>query len=50
VAEAMAKYGQGLVAIRKIEAATEIMHTLQNSPNVTFLSNNNINMLNLGNA
>lgn len=50
VAEAMAKYGQGLVAIRKIEAASEIMHTLQNSPNVTFLSNNNINMVNVGHA
>ncbi len=50
VAEAMAKYGQGLVAIRKIEAASEIMHTLQNSPNVTFLSNNNVNMVNLGHA
>lgn len=29
VAEAMAKYGQGLVAIRKIEAATDIMTTLR---------------------
>jgi hypothetical protein len=26
------------------------MHTLQNSPNVTFLSNNNVNMVNLGHA
>lgn len=50
VAEAMATYGQGLVAIRKIEAATEIMHTLKNSPNVSFLSNNTLNMVNLGHA
>jgi hypothetical protein len=46
----MAKYGQGLVAMRKIEAATEIMHTLQNSPNVSFLNNNTLNMLNIGHA
>jgi len=50
VADAMAKYGQGLVAMRKIEAATEIMHTLQNSPNVSFLNNNTLNMLNIGHA
>jgi prohibitin 1 len=48
VAEAMAKYGQGLVAIRKIEASKEIMATLRDSPNVTFLSNNALNMINLG--
>lgn len=50
VAEAMAKYGQGLVAIRKIEAATDIMSTLRESSNVTFLSGNALNMVNLGGA
>lgn len=45
VSEAMAKYGQGLVAIRKIEAALDIMQTLQQSGNVTFLSSNSINMV-----
>jgi prohibitin 1 len=47
VSEAMAKYGQGLVAIRKIEAAQDIMAKLQNSSNVTFLSSNALNMINL---
>ena len=47
VSEAMAKYGQGLVAIRKIEAALDIMQTLQQSGNVTFLSSNALNMINL---
>ena len=50
VAEAMAKYGQGLVAIRKIEASKDIMSTLRDSPNVTFLSSNALNMVNLGGA
>jgi prohibitin 1 len=50
VAEAMAKYGQGLVAIRKIEAASDIMATLRESPNVTFLSSNSLNLVNLGGA
>lgn len=50
VSEAMAKYGQGLVAIRKIEAAQDIMATLQNSGNVTFLSSNALNMINLPGA
>jgi len=47
VADAMAKYGQGLVAIRKIEAAQDIMATLRESGNVTFLSSNALNMINL---
>ena len=38
IADAMAKYGQGLVAIRKIEAATEIMRALENSPNVSLIN------------
>lgn len=47
VSEAMAKFGGGLVAIRKMEAAQDIMATLQNSNNVTFLSSNALNMINL---
>lgn len=50
VSEAMAKYGQGLVAIRKIEAALDIMQTLQQSSNITFLSSNALNMINLPGA
>jgi len=50
VSEAMAKYGQGLVAIRKIEAAQDIVQTLQQSGNVTFLSSNALNMVNLQGA
>ena len=48
ISEAIANTGPGLVAIRKIEAATHIADTLKRSPNVTFLSGNTLNMLNLG--
>ena len=47
IAEAMAKYGQGLVAIRKIEASQSIMESLRASNNITFLSGNSLNMVNL---
>ncbi len=47
VAEAMTKYGSGMIAIRKIEAAQHIMETLRDSGNVTFLSGNSMNMVNL---
>ena len=47
VAEAMAKYGSGLIAIRKIEASQHIMEVLRDSGNVTFLSGNAMNMINL---
>ena len=50
VSEAIAKYGQGLIAVRKIEAAQDIMTTLQNSGNVTFLSGNSLNMVNIPGA
>jgi hypothetical protein len=36
--------------MRKIEAAQHIADTLKASPNVTFLSGNTVNMLNLGGA
>jgi prohibitin 1 len=50
VSEAIAKYGQGLIAVRKIEAAQDIMTTLQNSGNITFLSGNSLNMVNIPGA
>jgi len=36
-----------LLTLRKIEAATDIASALARSPNVTFLSGNTINMLNI---
>ena len=48
VSDAMCASGPGLVALRKIEAATHIADVLKRSPNVTFLSGNTLNMLNLG--
>ena len=50
IADAMCKSGPGLVSVRKIEAAQHIADTLKNAPNVTFLSGNTVNMLNLGGA
>jgi prohibitin 1 len=47
IAQAISEGGPGLVAIRKIEAASYIAEKLQNSPNVTFLSGNTMNMINL---
>lgn len=48
VSNAICESGPGLVALRKIEAAQHIADTLKRSPNVTFLSGNTLNMLNLG--
>jgi prohibitin 1 len=48
--EAIAKYGQGLIAVRKIEASIDIAQTLQASGNVTFLSGNALNMVNIPGA
>lgn len=47
IAAAIADYGPGLVAMRKIEAAQHIADVLKTSPNVTFLSGNTMNMINL---
>lgn len=47
VSDAIAKYGGGLVALRKIEAAGYITEVLQNNPNITFLSGNAMNMINI---
>ena len=45
VADAISKFGPGLVAMRKVEAAVHIAETLGQAGNVTFLTNNTINML-----
>ena len=47
VADAISDYGPGLVAMRKIEAASHIADVLRGSNNVTFLAGNTVNMLNL---
>ena len=48
VSDAICKYGPGLVAMRKIEAAQHISDVLKASPNVTYLAGNTVNMLNIG--
>lgn len=50
VAEAISKSGPGLIAMRKIEAAQHIVEHLQNNPNITFLSGNALNMVNIPGA
>lgn len=45
IADAINKHGKGLVALRKIEAAQHIAQTLSSSPNITFVSGNTLNML-----
>lgn len=47
IADAISAYGPGLIAMRKIEAAQSIASRLTTSPNVTFLSGNTMNMINL---
>ena len=47
IAEAISSFGPGLVAVRKIEAAQHVADALKRSPNVTFLSGNTMNMINL---
>lgn len=48
VSDAVAKYGPGLVVIRKIEAAQFMAEQLRANPNVSFIqSNNTMNMLQL---
>jgi len=39
--------GTGLITLRKLEAAKEIAEVLSQAPNITFLSGNTINMLNI---
>jgi prohibitin 1 len=48
VAEAISKYGPGLVAMRKIEASQHIVEVLAGSNNITFLPSNALNMINIG--
>ena len=50
ISDAISKSGPGLISMRKIEAAQHIADTLKGSPNVTFLSGNTVDMLNLGGA
>ncbi len=50
VADAIAKYGSGLIAMRKIDAAQHIVETLAANPNITFLSSNALNMVNIPGA
>ena len=45
ISDAINEFGPGIVAIRKIEAATFIAQELQKSLNVTFISGNTMNML-----
>lgn len=47
IATAISAHGPGIVAMRKIEAAQTIAQRLQSSPNVTFLSGNTMNMINI---
>jgi len=48
ISNAIAEAGPGLIAMRKIEAAQHIAEKMSQAPNVTFLSGNTVNMLNLG--
>jgi prohibitin 1 len=50
IADAINKFGPGLIAMRKIEAAQHIVQELQQSGNITFLSGNTLNMLNIPGA
>ena len=50
VADAIAKYGSGLIAMRKIDAAQHIVESLQANPNITFLGSNTLNMVNIPGA
>ena len=45
--EATLTAGTGLITLRKLEAAKEIAEVLASAPNITFLSGNTINMLNI---
>lgn len=48
VSEAIAKYGPGLVAMRKIEAAQYMVEMMAGNPNINFVhGGNTVNMLQL---
>ena len=48
IAASIQKYGPGLVAMRKIEAANYMVEKLHQNPNITFLqSGSTLNMLNI---
>jgi hypothetical protein len=48
LADSVKVHGNGILTLRKIEAAQHIAENLRNSPNATFLSGNTMNMINLG--
>lgn len=47
ISDAMIKYGPGLVAMRKIDAAQFMVEELAQNPNISFVNSNTLNMLNL---
>ena len=48
VRDAVAKHGPGVVAIRKIEAARNIVDSMHQNPNINFVqTGNTMNMLHL---
>ena len=50
IAEAISRAGPGLIAMRKMEAAIHIVEALQENPNITFLTPNALNMVNIPGA
>ena len=49
ITDSINKHGAGLVAMRKIEAAQEITRNMVQNPNIAFINNNTVNLLNLNN-
>ena len=47
ISEAIRNAGPGLIAVRKIETALDMTENLTQTPNVTFLSDNAVNLMNI---
>lgn len=47
LADSIGEFGPGLVALRKIEAAQYISKELAGNPNVSFITGNTMNMVNV---
>jgi len=47
LSDSIGEFGPGLVALRKIEAAQYIATQLSGNPNVTFITGNTMNMVNV---
>jgi len=47
LSDSIGEFGPGLVALRKIEAAQYIAAQLSGNPNVTFITGNTMNMVNV---